>query len=503
MADRLTLYYTSDTHGYIYPTDFISPGTLAQGLLRMPFVHDGNTLIIDGGDTLQGSPLTYYCRALGKPMPCADVMNDLKYDYVTLGNHDFNYGYGTLKDYLLRSNAKCLCANVRDSAGALPILPYALHTLENGLRVGLIGVVTHWINRWEKAENLGSVAVSDTMEAARGAVNALRGKADVMIGIYHGGFERDLETGRLLSDTDENIGWRLCEELPFDILLTGHQHIPVANKVIHGTHVAQTPGNAKAYVRLTIDGKGAISSRLCEPDAPPVVKPWEQTLYDDLNQWLDTPIGRLSGPLRPEPKLDMALHGSKIADFINRVQLDASGAQVSCAALSNDVAGFREQVTVRDVVSSYPFANTLVVLRVTGKVLKAALEQCATYFKVAADGSLAIGDFFLRPKEAHYNYDFFCGISYAFDLRNPAGKRVTKLEYQNEPVSPGDSFSLVMNNYRATGSGGFDCYLPCPREKEIQTEVSELILNYLSSHKLVQIMDERSYTVVLPDGSRM
>jgi len=83
MANCLTLYFTSDTHGYVYPTDFVSPGTLKQGLLRMPFQKDGNTLIIDGGDTLQGSPLTYYCHTKNKPLPCADVMNDLQYDYFT------------------------------------------------------------------------------------------------------------------------------------------------------------------------------------------------------------------------------------------------------------------------------------------------------------------------------------------------------------------------------------------------------------------------------------
>lgn len=503
MADRLKLYFTSDTHGYVYPTDFLSPGTLQQGLLRMPFHKDGNTLIIDGGDTLQGSPLTYYCRAKGIPMPCAQVMNDLRYDYFTLGNHDFNYGYDTLQDYLHRSNAQCLCANVRDQAENLPILPYAVHTLENGLRVGLIGIVTHWINLWEKPENLKTVTVSDTMEAARNAVSAMREQCDVLIGIYHGGFERDLETGRLLSTTDENIGWKLCEELPFDILLTGHQHIPTANKLIHGTHVAQTPGNAKACVKLTIDESGAITSELCVPDAPPAIKPWEQVLYDDLCKWLDTPIGRLSNALLPEPKLLMALHGSPIADFINRVQLDASGAQISCAALSNEVSGFKAEVTVRDVVSSYPFSNTLVVLRVTGQALKAALEQCATYFKVSDACEITIGDFFLKPKEAHYNYDYFYGIDYTFDLRKPAGKRVAKLEYRGKPVLPGDSFSLVMNNYRATGAGGFDCYLPCPREKEILTEVSELILNYLGSHSLIQVPVEKPYSVILPEGANV
>ncbi len=498
MANRLTLYFTSDTHGYVYPTDFVSPGTLKQGLLRMPFQKDGNTLIIDGGDTLQGSPLTYYCHAKNKPLPCADVMNDLQYDYFTLGNHDFNYGYTALKDYLDRSNAQCLCANVEDKTGQMPILPYTVHTLQNGLRVGLIGIVTNWITVWEKPEHLDNIRISDPMDAAKNAINALAGRYDVLIGTYHGGFERDLDTGVLTSTTDENIGWKLCEALPFDVLLTGHQHIPTANRVIHGTHIAQAPGNAKAYVRLTIDEDGSITSGLHLPDADPRIKPWEETLYNTLSHWLDTPIGQLSRALTPKPKLDMALHGSPIADFINRVQLEASGAQISCTALSNDVSGFKAEVTVRDVVSSYPFANTLVVLQVSGQVLKAALEQSASYFQVSPDGSLSISDFFVKPKEAHYNYDYFSGISYAFDLYKPVGARVVALEYQNKPVLPGDSFSLVMNNYRATGAGGYDCYLPCPRKKEILTEVSELILNYLSSHSPIHIADTAPYTVIVP-----
>ena len=503
MANRLTVYFTSDTHGYIYPTDFISPGIMEQGLLRMPFPKDGNTLIIDGGDTLQGSPLTYYCHAKGLPMPAARVMNDLHYDYITLGNHDFNYGLATLSDYLQHSNAQCLCANVSEHTGRLPILPYTVRIMENGLRVGLIGIVTNWITVWEKPENLENVTISDPMQAARNAVDALRGQTDLLIGIYHGGFERDLDTGRLLSETDENIAWQLCEQLPFDILLTGHQHMPVANKVIHGTHVAQTPSNAKAYVCLAVDDTGTISSRICAPQAPPVIQPWQQTLYNGLTRWLDTPIGQLSMPLKPEPKLAMALHGSPIADFINQVQLDASGAQVSCTALSNDASGFNAQVTVRDVVSSYPFSNTLVVLLVTGQVLRDALEQCATYFQVADNGDLSIGEAFVKPKEAHYNYDFFAGINYAFNLRKPVGQRVVQLEYEGKPISEADSLQLVMNNYRATGAGNFGCYLACPRVREIQTEISELILNYLSSRALISIPNTHPYTVILPDGTKV
>lgn len=501
MSAKMTIYYTSDTHGYLYPTNFADTKPRAMGLLGMDFVKDGNTLVIDGGDTLQGSPLAYYCHRKGLPMPMGAVMNDLGYDYVTLGNHDFNYGYDTIRDHLAELNAHCLCANVRDRRGKLPIGDYTVHTLQNGLRVGLVGLVTDWVNLWEKPENLTDFVVSDPLAAAKEAVRALQGQCDVLVGIYHGGMEKDTETGRTLSATNENIACRLCETLPFDLLLTGHQHIAMTNCAWHGTHIVQTPCNATQYVCVTMDENGAFTSSLLTPRREVTLKPWEAKLYADLTAWLDKPIGRLSRAIWPEDKLAMALHGSAIADFINQVQLDASGAQLSCTALGNELRGFDSSVTVRDVVASYVYSNTLVVLEVTGAHLRAALEQCATYFAVAENGALSIGEKFVRPKQAHYNYDYYAGVEYRFDLREPTGRRVTAVAYQGRPIADEDRFSLVMNNYRATGAGDFDFFANCKRLREMQTEVSELILNYLSERNTVEIPDERPYTVILPDGS--
>ncbi len=496
--DKLTIYFTSDTHGSLYPTNFQDALPRPMGLLSMRFPKDGNTLVIDGGDSLQGSPLTYYCHEKGLPMPVALAMNRLGCDYVTLGNHDFNYGYETLRGHLAALDARCLCANVSDKRGALPIGAWCVRTMENGLTVGLLGIVTDWVSRWEKPENLTEFDVSDPFEAAEQAVRALRPQVDVLVGIYHGGFEKDLDTGRVLSRTDENIGCRLCEALPFDLLLTGHQHIAMANITYHGTHVVQTPANAAAYARVTLGEDGRFASELVRPEIPDALPPWAVSLYDDLTQWLDTPIGHLSRPLWPGDKLEMALKGSPIADFVNMVQLSASGADASCTSLANELRGFDQDVTVRDVVASYVYSNTLVVLEVTGGVLRKALEQCATYFHVAPSGEVSVADSFLRPKQAHYNYDFFYGIEYAFDLTRPSGSRVTHLVRGGQPVAEDDPLTLVMNSYRATGAGDFDGYLGCPRVREILTEVSELILNYLGERALVVIPENAPYRVRMP-----
>ncbi len=115
--NKLTLWYTSDTHGFFFDTDFIHREPRDVGLLGFQFPKDENTLVIDGGDTTQGSPLTHFCIQTGAPLPVADAMNAMGYDYVTLGNHDFNNGPAWLADHLNRLNARCLCANVTDLEG--------------------------------------------------------------------------------------------------------------------------------------------------------------------------------------------------------------------------------------------------------------------------------------------------------------------------------------------------------------------------------------------------
>lgn len=490
---KLTIYFTSDTHGYLYANNFADKQPRPMGLLAMSFPKDENTLVIDGGDTIQGSPLTTFCKLHDRELPVAAAMNARGYDYVTLGNHDFNNGYDYLKRHLDALDARCLCANVTDLRGELPLTGATVHTLGNGLRVGLVGIVTDWVNRWEKPENMTELRVGDPLAAAREAIAAL--DADVIVGIYHGGVERDLTSGRLLSTTDENIACRLCEELHIDLLLTGHQHIPMANCQWHGTHIVQTPCNAAAYVKVTLEEDG-FHSELCNVPAAAKLTAAEASLWEELNVWLDRPIGHLSCAIWPEDKLRMAMHGSSIADFFNTVQLWASGADVSCAALGNEVRGFDSDVTVRDVVASYVYSNTLVVLQVTGEVLKTALEQCARYFAIQPDGSIAIADHFLYPKVAHYNYDYFSGIEYTFDLHKPEGERVVSLMRNGQPMRPEDTLSLVMCDYRATGAGDFDCYCTCERVKEIPTEVSELILEYLVEHPYVEIPPEHPCHII-------
>ncbi|MGL4798765.1 MAG: bifunctional metallophosphatase/5'-nucleotidase [Cellulosilyticaceae bacterium] len=501
---NLKIYFTSDVHGYIYPTDYTDTTLKPMGYLCMmeQFEKDGNTLIIDAGDTIQGSPFTTFISKKDLAInPLATVLNTAGYDYITLGNHDLNYGYTYLSKYLNNLDAKCLCTNVEDTTGQLPIFPSAIHTLENGLKVGLIGVSTDFIPVWEKPENLVNFKVTDTLESVKAEVEKLRGQVDVLIGIYHGGFAYDLATHKQLSASSENVAYDLCKLYPFDVLLTGHQHLPISDQDLFGTHIVQTPhyGTSFAEVAVQVDDAGACTatSKLTATGTA-----FNDTLYKELmpleaqvQEWLDMPVGFLDTDLNPSEHLEMALHGSPLANFINQVQLDRSGADISCCSFANSIKGFNKEVSVRDIVSTYIYPNTLMVLEVTGTILKEALENVASYFHKDGD-TITVSDKFTKPKVAHYNYDYFAPMHYTFDLTKPAGERVVAMSLGNQAILPDTVLTLVMNNYRYSGVGGYDMYPSCKVVKEILVEMPEIIIDYFTNHKQVSV-DPATYISIL------
>lgn len=500
---QLKIYFTSDLHGYVYPTDYTDRTEKPMGILNIlsNYEKDGNTLIIDGGDTIQGSPfMTFLSSQSLKNHPLAHVMNEGGYDYVTLGNHEFNYGYDYLKSYLTNLNAKCLCANVIDRTDELPLFSSDIKVMENGLKVGIIGFTTDFIPIWEKAHNLENFEVRDTFSSIRAIHDELKPQVDVLIGVYHGGFEYDLATHEQLSTSSENIAYKICKELAFDVLLTGHQHIPLKNHDLFGTHVVQPPHNASQYaqINLTFDeGQCQITSDLKPAGNTPTPALYEALLplQQQVQTWLDEPAGFLNQPLQPNERITMATEGSLLANFINQIQLEASGADLSCTSFANVVKGFNEKVTVRDIVSTYVYPNTLVVLEVTGAVLKEALEVCASYIHYE-NNELSVSRRFLQPKVAHYNYDFFSNVFYTFDLTQPVGSRVVSMRIHDKDVQPTDRFSLVMNNYRASGVGGYECLRGCKVLKEIPIEMTEIIIDYFIKHQHVTV-DDRSFIHVI------
>lgn len=489
------IYFTSDTHGFLYPTTYADREDRNLGLLKAiaQMEIDGNTIVCDGGDSIVGSPFTFHHRNLGdKVHPVAKVLNAGGYQFVTLGNHDFNYGIEYLEGYLAGLDATCVCANIRDKAHRLPIKDWAIMTLENGLRVGVTGICTDFVTIWEKKETLELLEIEEPVQAAKRALEEMRELVDLTICIYHGGIEKDLETGRLLTELKENQACRIAEELDFDLLLTGHQHKSFPGQMYAGTWIVQPTDKAKEYVECNIElgEEKKISSRLIETKGMVHSEMAKElaALEADVQQWLDTPKGSLNIPLEPKDHLDAALHGLELANFFNMVQLEATGADISGTSLANEYKGFDTKVSVRDVVATYVYANTLVVLSVTGAVLKQYLERSAAYFTYdSKTEEIGISDDFLLPKEAHYNYDWLMGLDYTFDLSKPVGERVVSMIRQGKEIAMDDTLKLVINNYRASGTGGYEFLTECPVLKEDLTEMTDILISYIEEHGTIEI----------------
>ena len=508
MKRNLKIYYTSDTHSYLFPTDYINRDEEKKmGVLSCinEFKKDGNTLILDGGDTIQGSAFAKYMWLnKGGASTIAEVFNGAPYDYVTLGNHDFNYNYSGLESYLKTLNAECIVANVVDKSKRLDLKPYMIHTLENGLKVGIVGVVTDYVNLWERPEHLSHLEVKDTYEAVAWAFNEIKDKCDVSVCIYHGGFECDLETGASLAKGKENVGYRICKELDFDLLLTAHQHMPVEGRSIHGTYTLQLPANGQKYgfIQIGIDeeGKIEITSECKAPEAIKMDREYIRQIVDSnvqskvdswyemqeaTQKWLDQKLGGFTEEIKPLSKLELALNGSRLADFCNQIQLELTGADFSCTSLGNNPIGFNKEVTTREVMGAYQFPNTIKVLEVDETIIRKALERSAQYFTLE-DEKVVISECFLNPKVEHYNYDFFAGLSYTIDLTKPVGERVVKILKDGKEL--GDKkYTLTMSDYRATGTGGYECYQTCKVVKEYDVDIQALAIDYISKHKTVEI----------------
>ena len=275
----------------------------------------------------------------------------------------------------------------------------------------------------------------------------------------------------------------------------------IANIDLHGTHIVQTPHNGSKFIELNLEFDNNkiqnISSKLID-----VVLNPNKTMYDkflsleeQVQEWLDTPVGFLDTELQPTSHLDMALNGSYLANFINQIQLSESNADISCTSFANVIKGFDKNVTVRDILSTYPYPNTLVVFEVNRKYLKLALERCASYFDYQ-DNNITISDTFLKPKVEHYNYDYFANIDYTFDITKEVGERVTSIIYKGKELDDNTTLTLVMNNYRASGAGGYEFYTECKIVKEILMEMPDIIIDYFKNNKNVSVDKSKYLTVI-------
>lgn len=514
----MDIFFTSDTHSYLYPTSFLTRDFVNAGLDRIidsirlhPESQDA--IFIDGGDSLQGSPLSKYVMQAGiSPWPQAQAFRRLGLDIMTVGNHDFDFGHEALRDFLSQTGATVLCANAHDKKGEIPFVPHVVLTDKDGLRIGFTGLITEYAAQLGNPSVMKDFTLDGAFETAQRELTWLKSHADVSVLVYHGGFENDPRTGSPMPGSMGNCGYKMATELDFDLILSAHQHMELPFMKLGNSYVLQCLPNGAQYAKVSISKDPscgvAITGSLLRPEAPSSADSLasgsdrlsgsdmlsgsdgllgsdallgSDGLLEEVQAWLDSPAGELASAVEAGTHLGAFLHGSHIADFFNTVQLEASGADISCTALSNQLCGFDRTLTLRQILAAYPYANTMVVLSVGEKELREALEVCATFLELE-DGRPVIAKQYSEPFAQYYNFDLYLGLEYTFDLSRPKGSRVVRLTYKGQKI--GDRrLKLVLNNYRASGNGGYQVFSSCPVVREMADNIQDVALQYLLDHK--------------------
>ena len=510
---KLVILHSSDTHGFLMPTDYQdkndynAPISLSRvsTLVKSQKEKYGaeNVLVTDSGDCLQGSPLASYCHTLPEEKGLwafTQAYNEVGYDARVFGNHDFNYGLDYLSYYVDNNKSPFINDNVLDAETNTPFLGQEYKIVERaGLKIGIMGITTQYISHWEPEEHIKGLKFTSGFEALSKLAKKLRPQVDVLVALYHGGFESDPISGEATEPhTGENEGYKILTQIPeIDAFLTGHQHRRL-NLVKNNTAIVQPGYRGEAVAKVVLDvektasGKAKIKNIDTElldtkdyaPD--PKIESIVKELDEQTQKWLDKPIAHLSEPAPIENAIQGRIKGAPFVNLIQQMQLWFTNADVSATAIMSETAkGFSKNVTMREVLLNYPYANQLCIVNVSGKDLREIIEYACGFLEKDKDGNIKFIDRWITPKPMLYHYDMFYPVQYEADLSKPVGQRLTKLKLHGEDVEDNKNYRLAVNNYRALGGGFYPAYSMDKIEKTFDQDYVQMFSEYLTQNDVV------------------
>ena len=544
---KLTIMGTTDLHGSLFNWDYFKNAEYTDsasndiGLAKVATLVEAvrsqrgrdHTLMVDAGDTIQGTPLAYYFARISPITrrnihPMAAAMNHIGYDAAALGNHEFNYGIPLLRTFADQLHFPLLGANALDARTGRPAFaPYVIKTVrvrgELPIRVGILGLTNPGIAIWDKANVEGKMTFPGLVEQAKIWVPRMHAAGvDVVVVAAHSGATTSSSYGDALP-FPENAATLVAQQVPgIDAILVGHAHLEIPElRVVNeqtGREVVLTEplrwGMRLSLIDLTLVRKGRRwvvqgvgSSVLNSNTVPedPHVKKLLTADHDKVVSYVNTVIGSCTVAMSCATA---RYQDTAALDFINLVQGEAvrtaiAGTPAAALPILSIAAPFYKDanipagaVSVRDVAGLYIYDNTLLGITFTGAQVKAYLEKSAEYFKqVVGTGpftpdQLTNASTGVAPTGTpDYNYDVMGGLdaplTYDIDVAQAPGSRILNLGYAGKPIDPAGQFVVAINNYRQSGGGGFPDVTTAPVVYNAQAEVRQLIIDWVTTHQVI------------------
>ena len=456
---------TSDLHGKLLPFDYDSnaedrSGSVAQLSTAIKKYYNKDTFLVDVGDSTQGNMADLFLDQRCHPM--IEALNTLNYDLGVLGNHEFDYTPDDLDKFISSFKGTVLTGNLYRNDGSSVCDGYKI-IKKNGVRVAFIGMTTPNSAGWsEKDKN--ALKVTDPLEETRKILDKIKGKYDLLVGLYH----MDINDEFGIADSGVADICNACPE--FDVIVASHGHRKIEGELINGVLVVENQDKAQTMsvldIELTRKGGGwrvKTKSSKCiniKDYAIDLKIKAEFALNDvEAKNEATSVIGKLEGgPLVPDisevsvpvadPKTPVTyFEDTPAMELVNRVMMYYADCDVSCNANTNPTIDIEPgDLRKCDIAVIYKYSNDLWKVHMNGAQLKKFMEYNASVYNTYKKGDKGVS----ITNDPIYNYYVFEGVKYEIDVSEEKGSRIKNLTWPDgKPVKDTDEFDMAVNNYLA------------------------------------------------------
>ncbi len=478
---HITVLGTSDVHGNIMNYDYYKVKTYSQGFATISTKvkeirnENENVVLLDAGDLIQGTPLTYYYGKKMKPgknYPMTKIMEIMKYDSGTVGNHEFNYGQESLHKIIDGTSFPILSANVVKENGELEFTPYTVIE-RDGVRIGILGLTTQSTT----ASETKGLKILNPVEVSKEYVKKLREeeKCDLVIISAHFGLDPEKRDGNYALPIAKQISG-------IDGIFTGHDHALIDMDVMgpdgYAVPILMPYKWGRALSRMDFhltdeSGKWEVIRNKTAHNVYDFKKTPVKADEDILSagskyhkvtlEYTQTVIGKTDKDFKDGYKDEIKgvsqgkLQNTPLVDLVNSVQMEYANADISLAAEFSSSANIKKgNITINDISSIYIYENYLFGMKITGEELRKLLEYEVRYYIQTKDGDATIA---FNKNIPGYNYDMFKGVDFEIDISKVATKgakdlesgksfRIFNLMKDGKKVKSTDEFVLALNDYR-------------------------------------------------------
>ncbi len=518
---QIVVLYTTDVHGHLYPYDYIRGEESRVGLTRAATVIEQyrkqfpHLILLDNGDFLQGTPMTYYYNFIARETvhPVARVMNALGYQAVSVGNHDIEQGPGVYLRVRKQMRFPWLSANANRKPRGSYFQPYTIRDIE-GIRIAILGMTTPAIPLWLEPELYPGITWQDMLSSTRSWVDYLKTKkqADVIIGLFHAGIHPNAgQPGWPRDLPEENPCLQIAGQIPeLDVILAAHEHrlynshpeddehrsINKPLVIMAGSHaryigVVQLQLKKQDQHWQVIDKWGRLERVAGQPAHPRILQ-LLRPYHREVLHYVSSIIGHLKAPLTARLS---RLMDTPLLDFIHQMQMHFTDAPLSLAA-SFDVhfqlkAG---PIRIKDVYGVYKYENYLYVVEMTGAQFLQHLEWSTQYFNTV-DPEHFIAEDFINHHFMGFNFDTAEGVTYEINVTRPVGQRIQNLRLQStgEPLRPEQRYRVAVNSYRAQQ---LRQRYNCPVVWKSNKEIRDLMVEYIQSMGTIEPTCNHNWKIV-------